>query len=74
MSNQDAFLELVRAGLWEAVNDNVNHDDNLFEGVDWGAVRKLAEEQSVVGLIAAGLEHVKDYCVPQKGNRGQALK
>ncbi len=66
MNNQDAFFVLLRVGLWETVNDNVNLDDNLFEGVDWGAVQKLAEEQSVVGLVATGLEHVKDCRVPQR--------
>lgn len=32
----------------------------LFEGVDFDAVYTLAKEQSVVGLAAAGLEHIVD--------------
>lgn len=59
-NNQEAFFELVRAGLWP--NDNHNHNDNhvLFKDVDWAEVYRLAEEQSVVGLIAAGLENLND--------------
>lgn len=54
--NQEAFFELVRAGLWP--NDNHNHNDNhvLFKDVDWGKVYQLAEEQSVMGLVTAGIE------------------
>lgn len=52
---QEAFLALVRAGLWET-------DTQLsqFESIDYSRVLSLAEEQSVVGLVAAGLEHVVD--------------
>ena len=55
-----AFLSLLRAGLWEK-------DVRLsqFEGIDFNEVYRLAEEQSVIGLIAAGLEHVVDVKVPQ---------
>jgi hypothetical protein len=52
MQNRDAFLALVRAGSWEVVNDNDNK--NLFDDLDWVEVQKLAEEQSVIGLVAAG--------------------
>lgn len=66
MSNTEkAFLELVRAGLWE---DLKFKDESLkfkdFGSADWDAVLLLAREQSVVGLMAAGLEHVKDVQVP----------
>lgn len=49
------FYPLLRAGLWE-------HSVRLlpYEPVDLEALFELAEQQSVVGLIAAGLEHVKD--------------
>ncbi len=56
-NNQELFYKLVRAGLWEntMVNDSrfTVHD---FEQVDWNEVYQLAEEQSVIGLILAGLE------------------
>lgn len=59
-NNTQAFLALVRAGLWEA-------DVQLleFEPIDYSRVLSLAEVQSVVGLVTAGLEHVADIRVPQ---------
>ena len=59
-TSQDVFFELLRAGLWEK--------DALlaqFDAFDYSEVYKLAQEQSVVGLIAAGLEHVVDVKVPK---------
>lgn len=55
---QELFLKLVCAGLWE-------NDVHLsaYGETDWGIVLQLAEEQSVVGLVAAGLEKVKDVTV-----------
>lgn len=56
----NAFFALVRAGLWEkevkllpygSININVLYD--------------LAEQQSVTGLVTAGLEHVVDVKLPQ---------
>ena len=60
-NNQKTFLELVRAGLWE-------REARLLPlgKVDYEAVMRLAEEQSVVGLVTAGLEHVSDVKVPQE--------
>lgn len=54
MENIEAFFALVRAGLWGKVNENQN--ENLFEALDWEEVLKLAEEQSVVGLVTAGIQ------------------
>ncbi len=51
----EAFLALLRAGLWET---DVRLSD--YGTIDFAAIQSLAEEQSVVGLIAAGLEHVVD--------------
>ena len=50
-----AFFALLRAGLWEK-------DARLspYGDIDFAAVQQIAEEQSVVGLVAAGLEHVVD--------------
>ena len=58
--NQLAFFELLRAGLWEK-------DARLspYKDIDFSAIMRLAEEQSVVGVVAAGLEHVIDVKVPQ---------
>lgn len=60
-NNQQAFFALVRAGLWES-------EAKLSEygNVDYLEVYHLAEEQSVVGIVAAGLGHVVDMRVPQE--------
>ena len=58
--NKDSFFALLRAGLWKEVNDNENH----FKGIDWGGVQELAEEQSVVGLIAAGVDKLPAGTLP----------
>lgn len=55
-NNIKTFLALLRAGLWGKADDNVNLNDNHYEGLDWGEVQKLAEEQAVVGLVTAGVE------------------
>lgn len=59
MNNQQVFLALLRAGLWEEVKENLN--PNLFEILDWGVVQQLAEEQSVIGLVTAGIEKFTAY-------------
>lgn len=57
----EAFLELVRAGLWEKEAHLLR-----FNVIDYSYVLQLAEEQSVVGIVAAGLEHVSDVKVPKE--------
>ena len=57
-SSINAFLALVRAGLWE--NIPVHGEGLMVNGssnVDWEEVYQLAEEQSVIGLVLAGIEH-----------------
>ncbi len=49
------FFELLRAGLWGGEVRLLP-----FEGIDFDEVYVLAREQSVVGLAAAGLEHIVD--------------
>ena len=60
-NNQQAFLALVRAGLWE--NDV---QLSLIKDINYKEIYRLAEEQSVMGLVAAGLEHVIDIEVPKE--------
>ena len=60
-NSQQAFFELVRAGLWEK-----EARLSQFENIDYAAILQLAEEQSVVGLVTAGLEHVSDVKVQQE--------
>ena len=51
---------MLRAGLWEKEAQLAPYGE-----IDFSAVLDLAEEQSVVGLLAAGIEHVVDK-KPQK--------
>lgn len=66
--NTEAFFVMVRAGLFpkrEVQEFNVQE----FKEVDWGEVYRMAEEQSVVGLVSAGLDwfkvHDSRFKVPQ---------
>lgn len=71
-NNTQAFLALVRAGLWET-----EVRLSQFNNIDFSQVLKLAEEQAVVGLVAAGIEHVSDVYVPKDVTLqfvGQALQ
>lgn len=52
-NNTSAFFELLRAGLWS----DVNSDMRIDEATDWQEIYRLASEQSVLGLVLAGLEH-----------------
>ena len=51
-NNTQAFLTLVRAGLWEQDVRLLPYGD-----IKWQEVYRLATEQSVLGLVLAGLEH-----------------
>ena len=60
-NNQQALFALLKAGLWE-------QEVSLFqfEKIDFTEVYRLAEEQSVLGLATAGLDHVADIIVPKE--------
>ena len=60
-TTQQAFMELLLAGLWEREAQLYSYGEINYE-----VIYKLAEEQSVVGLITAGLEQVKDVKIPQE--------
>jgi len=60
-NNQEVFFALLRAGLWEQDVEIGKYGD-----ADFSEILRLATEQSVVGLVAAGLEHIKDVKVPQE--------
>lgn len=57
---ESAFFKLVRAGLWEQ-DITLQNDIQL----DFEEIFMLAESQSVIGLVAAGLDHVTNYKAPQ---------
>lgn len=60
-NNTKAFFSLVRAGLWEE-----EFRLSVFDGIDLKVIYRLAQEQSVVGLVAAGLEHANDVQFPKE--------
>ena len=60
-TNTKAFFELVSAGLW---GTEVRLSD--IGEIDYAAVMSIAEEQSVVGLVTAGLEHITDMKAPKE--------
>ena len=60
-NNTRAFLALVSAGLWEK-----ELRLSPFGKVDYSEIMSLAVEQSVVGFVAAGMEHVVDVKVPKQ--------
>lgn len=58
--NQQTFLALLRAGLWEDSGSMESWNQGVTEAVDWGEVYRLAAEQSVLGLVLAGIERYKN--------------
>ena len=55
----DSFFSLLSAGLWD-----VNPDIRIDGTTDWLEVHRFATEQSVLGLVLAGMEH-SDVKPPQ---------
>lgn len=58
--NIQAFFSLLRSGLWEQTAHLPSCGD-----VDYSEVYNLAQEQSVVGLIASGLAHISENRPPR---------
>lgn len=56
--NTKAFFALLKAGLWEQSVQLLP-----YSPIDFDTLYHMADEQSVVGLIAAGLEYVIDLKV-----------
>ena len=54
-SKVNLFFDLIKSGLWEQGVKLLP-----FQPIDFDALYDLADGQSVVGLIAAGLEHIED--------------
>ena len=53
-------MALVKAGLWEK-----QVQLSSIGEIDFDDILRIADEQSVVGLVTAGIEHVVDVKVPQ---------
>lgn len=60
-NSRQAFFALLNAGLWEKEVRLAQYGD-----IDFKAIYHLANEQQVVGLVAAGLEMVADCKVPEE--------
>lgn len=60
-NNTKAFIELVKAGLWCKEVQLSQYGE-----IDFSTIYQLAEEQSVTGLVTAGLENVKDVKIPRE--------
>ena len=56
-NNQRAFIALVQSGLWADIDSTDLRSQGFRESVDWNEVYRLASEQSVVGVVLAGIEH-----------------
>lgn len=59
-TSQQAFFTLMKAGLWE--KEALLSE---FKSVDYSKVLQLADEQSVPGIVSAGIEHITDVKLPQ---------
>ena len=55
---KDIFLRLVRLGIGHG---DVGFDPDIFGGVDWEAMKALAERQGLSGVVADGIE-----CLPKE--------
>lgn len=55
------FIDLLRTGLWESIAQisSTGH-------IDWGGVYSLSQEQAVVGVVAAGIEHADGVKAPKE--------
>lgn len=58
-NNQQAFFALVRAGLWADFEPTDIRYKGFTEPVNWDKIYQLAEEQSVIGVVLAGIDHSK---------------
>lgn len=59
----ETFFALVRAGLFPVHGEGFRVNESLFQNVEWEKIYKLAQEQSVLGLVLAGLEQYKNLNV-----------
>ena len=58
------FFELLRSGLWEGAA-HIAH----FTPVDWNWLYSLAKQQTVLGIVTAGIGHIEDVKVSKADTR-----
>ena len=61
--SQTQFLELLRAGLWGVAADPENFKP---DSVDWRAVLRVAKEQTMLAVVADGIETLPKELWPPK--------
>lgn len=61
--SQTQFLELLRAGLWGVAADPENFKP---DSVDWKAVLRIAKEQTMLAVVADGIETLPKELWPPK--------
>ena len=61
MNNVSAFIELTKAGLW-----GTEVHLSRYQPLDYGTLFQMSSDQSIVGLIAAGIEQAIDTKVPEQ--------
>lgn len=74
-NTEKAFFELVKSGLF-GHTETTDSTENLVPSfklqvssdIDWGEVYRLAEEQSVIGLIVSGIEAVQGSGIKVNGS------
>lgn len=54
------LLWLVKEGLFPVHSEGLKVNGSFPEAVDWGKVYQLAEAQSVIGLVAGGIDIVQE--------------
>ena len=69
-NNQQAFFELLRAGLWSDQRSVQEFKSSIVQdSVNWEKVYQLAQEQSLQGLVLQGIDwfkvHDSGFTVPQ---------
>lgn len=58
-TDQKVFLTLLRAGLFSFHGEGLKVNESLFCAVEWKRVYRLAQEQSVQGIVLQGLEKLR---------------
>ena len=67
--NEEVFLELLKIGLWGEENyiNNIKDNKALFKDIDWEKVYRHAVAQTMIGILADGINSIglNELKVPQ---------
>ena len=58
-NNKEVFLYLTQTGLWRKASAQLDINLDIIENADWEEVYRLAQEQSLQGLVLQGIEELK---------------